>query len=238
MAPFGSTIDVYVSVGSERIPVPLVVGMTLEEAEQTIEDANLTVGRIEERPDATFPENIVIASSPVAGVEIGPSIPVDLIVSTGPEIIVLPDVTDMTERDATATLTDLGLRVTVNEEFDADVAEGTVIRTDPVADTEVQSGDFILLVVSLGPPPVTVPNLTNMSQQQATNTLEDVGLQIRVANTRQPVADPSQDGLVVDQIPTPGTTVDQGDTVTVTLGEYTPPPTTTTIPPETTVVTG
>jgi beta-lactam-binding protein with PASTA domain len=236
LAEVGSTIDLFVSVGSERIPVPVVVGLTLEEAEQRIEDANLTVGRIEERPDANIEEGFVIASSPIAGVEIGPSIPVDLIVSTGPEIIVLPDVTEMTERDATAELTDLGLRVNVNEEFDDDASVGTVISTDPEAGAEVQSGDFVLLIVSLGPPPVSVPDLTNMTQGQATNTLDSVGLGIRVSNTRQPVADPGQDGLVVDQVPGPGSTATQGDTVTVTLGEYTPPPTTTTLPPETTTV--
>lgn len=233
-AEVGTIIDVYVSVGSERIPVPLVIGMTLEEATETIEDAGLTVGAVDRRPDATFELDTVIASSPVAGVEIGPTIPVNLIVSDGPEIIDLPDVTDMSERDATATLTDLGLRVIVNEENSNSVPESRVIRSEPPAGTEVQSGDTILIVVSLGPPPVSVPDLTNMTQQQATNTLANLNLQIRVSNTRQPVADPAQDGRVVDQIPDPGTTVDQGETVTVTLGQYTPPPTTTTIPETTT----
>ncbi len=233
-AEVGTIIDVYVSVGSERIPVPLVIGMTLEEATETIEDAGLTVGTVDRRPDATFELDTVIASSPVAGVEIGPTIPVNLIVSDGPEIIDLPDVTEMSERDATATLTDLGLRVIVNEENSNSVPEGQVIRSEPPAGTEVQSGDTILIVVSLGPPPVSVPDLTNMTQQQATNTLANLNLQIRVSNTRQPVADPAQDGRVVDQIPDPGTTVDQGETVTVTLGQYTPPPTTTTIPETTT----
>ncbi len=233
-AEVGTIIDVYVSVGSERIPVPLVIGMSLEEATETIEDAGLTVGTVDRRPDATFELDTVIASSPVAGVEIGPTIPVNLIVSDGPEIIDLPDVTEMSERDATATLTDLGLRVIVNEENSNSVPEGQVIRSEPPAGTEVQSGDTILIVVSLGPPPVSVPDLTNMTQQQATNTLANLNLQIRVSNTRQPVADPAQDGRVVDQIPDPGTTVDQGETVTVTLGQYTPPPTTTTIPETTT----
>jgi serine/threonine-protein kinase len=127
--------------------------------------------------------------------------------------------------------------VTVNEDFDDDVPEGDVIRTDPVAGEEVLSGDTILLVVSLGPTPVTVPDLTNMTEQQATNALNAVNLVIRVSNSTRPVADPAQDGLVVDQIPSPGTTADQGDTVTVTLGQFTPPPTTTTtVPPTTTTI--
>jgi serine/threonine protein kinase len=236
LAEAGSTIDVYFSLGSQRIPVPVVVGLTLDEAQRSIEDAGLIVGEIERRPDADFAEDVVIASSPVAGVEIGPSIPVDLIVSSGPETITLPDVVDMTERDATALMTDLGLRVTVNEEFAEVVTEGNVIRTEPVAGEEVQSGDTILLVVSLGLPPVEVPNLTNLTEAEATLVVTEAGLVIRVSNTTSPVADQGQDGLVVDQIPEPGTTADLGDPVTVTLGEFTPPSTTTTIPPTTTTV--
>ncbi|HEX6219721.1 MAG TPA: Stk1 family PASTA domain-containing Ser/Thr kinase [Acidimicrobiia bacterium] len=235
---FGSSIDVFVSAGTETIAVPPVVGLSEEEARRVIEDAGLVVGDVEEQPDPNIEAGFVISSSPVAGQEISASIPVDLVVSSGPEVIELPDVTGMSERDATAELNELGIRVAVNEEFDDDVPEGDVIRTEPEAGQEVLSGDTILLVVSLGPEPVPVPDLTGMTEQQATNALNEVGLVIRVANTTQPVADPNQDGTVVDQVPAPGATADQGDTVTVTLGEFTPPPTTTTtsttVPPTTT----
>ncbi|MGH3651153.1 MAG: PASTA domain-containing protein, partial [Acidimicrobiia bacterium] len=232
MAEVGSTIDVFVSVGSELIPVPVVVGLTEDDARRTIEDAGLMVGDVELRPDAEFEEGIVIASSPVAGVEIGPSIPVDLIVSSGPEVVVLPDVTNMSERDATAELTDLGLLVRANDEFNNDVAEGDVIRQDPEAGTEMFSGDTVLLIVSLGRAPVQVPDLTGMTSEEAEVALQEVNLVLRVSNSTQPVADEAQHGRVVDQIPEPGVTVEQEETVTVTLGEFTPP-TTTTLPPTT-----
>jgi len=235
--PAGSTITLFVSSGTETIAVPPVVGLSEEEARRAIEDVGLVVGDVDEEPDPNIEEGFVISSSPVAGQEISPAIPVDLVVSSGREIIELPDVTGESERDATAELNDLGLRVSVNEEFSDDVAEEDVIRTDPEAGTEVRSGDVILLVVSLGPEPVQVPDLSGMTEQEATNALNDVGLVIRVANTTQPVADPNQDGLVVDQVPAPGATAEQGDTVTVTLGEFTPPPTTTTTTPPTTTTT-
>jgi serine/threonine-protein kinase len=73
-----------------------------------------------------------------------------------------------------------------------------------------------------------------MTPQEAANALTPLNLVLNVSNTTQPVTDSAQDGRVVNQIPSPGTTADQGDTVTVTLGEFTPPPTTTTLPPETT----
>jgi len=228
MVEEGSEVDLFVSVGSERIPVPAVVGLTEEAARQEIMDAGLTVGDVEERPDPDFDEGIVIESNPAAGVEIGSSIPVDLVVSSGPEVVTVPELTELSERDAITELTNLGLMFTVNEEYSNDVPEGVVIRQDPVAGTEAIAGDTVLLVVSLGPEPVQVPDLSNMTEQEATEALEARNLVINVSNSTQPVADQAQDGRVVGQVPAPGTTVDQGDTVTVTLGEYTPPPTTTT----------
>ena len=237
MVEEGSEIDLFVSVGSERIPVPPVVGLTEEAARQAIEAEGLVVGNIERRPDPDFAEGIVIASSPVAGVEIGPAIPVDLVVSSGPEEVVVPEVSGLSEREAITELTEVGLLFTVDEEFNQDVPEGVVIRQDPEAGSDAIVGDTVLLVVSLGRQPVEVPDLTNMTEQEATQALNERNLIINVSNSRQPVADQGQDGLVVDQIPDPGTTVDQGDTVTVTLGEYTPPPTTTTtVPPTTTTI--
>ena len=235
-APRGSTVTLFVSAGSELIPVPAVVGMNIDAARQAIEAVGLTVGSVDEQPDADFDVDVVISQSPVGGVEISAAIPVNLVISTGPEIFDLPDLTGESERDAIAELVELGLRWTVDDEFNEEVAEGDVIRTDPPPGVEVQSGDTILLVVSMGPAPIPVPDLTGMTQAQAAAALDEVNLVLRVANSRQPVADPAQDGLVVTQVPSPGTTAHQGDTITVTLGQYTPPPTTTTTSTTTTTV--
>jgi serine/threonine-protein kinase len=232
----GTTVDLFISAGTERIPVPPVVGLTLDEARQDIEEAGLQVGDVTERPDPDFDEGIVIESNPVAGVEIGASIPVHLVVSSGPEEVTVPDVTDMTEREAITELTRLGLLFDVNEEYSDEVARGIVISQDPPSGAEAIVGDTVVIVVSLGPEPVQVPDLSNMTETEAREALDGVNLVLNVSNTRQPVADQAQDGRVVTQTPSAGTTVDQGDTVTVTLGEYTPPPTTTTLPPTTTTV--
>jgi serine/threonine-protein kinase len=228
MAEVGSEIDVYVSVGTERIAVPVVVGLTLEAARAAIEDAGLVVGDVEEMPDPERPAGIVIESDPAAGVEIGPSIPVNLVVSSGPEEVLVPLVTNLSERDAISALTAAGLLFTVNEEYHQTVPEDFVIRQDPVAGAQAFLGDTVLLVVSLGREPVEVPDLSGMTPQEAANALTAVNLVLNVSNTTQPVTDQGQDGRVVSQIPSPGTTADQGDTVTVVLGEFTPPPTTTT----------
>lgn len=226
----GSEVEVFVSTGAEEFPVPPLVGQTLAAARGLIEEARLMVGRIEERPDGEVPEGTVLEQSPGPGVEVGAGTPVDLVVSSGPETHILPVLEGMDEREAITTLQELGLFFTTAEEFSNSVDEGLVIRTEPEAGEEVQSGDIILLVVSQGPQPAGVPNLLGLTPNQAEAMLADLDLVINVSNSTQPVVDPAQDGLVVAQFPSVGVTVFAGDIITVTLGEYTPPPTTTTTP--------
>ncbi len=223
----GSLVDVFVSTGIEEVQVPPLVGQTLDNARILIESANLVVGDVDERPDAERAAGVVIEQNPGQGVSVGAGTSVNLVVSTGPEIVVVPDVVDMSERDATAALRDLGLLVTVNDEFSSEVANGFVISSDPVAGTEAETGETVLLVVSQGPRPVTVPNLTGLTPSQAQAQLESLGLVMATSNATQPVVDPGQDGRVVSQFPTQGTTLFPGDVVTVTLGKFEPPPTTT-----------
>jgi serine/threonine-protein kinase len=234
----GSTIEVFVSQGPEEIAVPPLVGKTVDEAEALLEEAGLTLGTVTDRPDPDREEGIIIEQSPAAGVEVGSGASVNLVVSSGPELVILPDLEGLTERDAISELQTLGLLFTTNEEFSDTIDEGRVIRTDPEANTEVTAGDTVLLVVSLGPEPVEVPNLNGLTPGQAEDRLDDLGLILNVSSTTQPVADAGQDGRVVDQTPDAGVEVLPGDTVTVTLGEFEPPPTTTTTIPETTTTTG
>jgi serine/threonine-protein kinase len=229
MVEEGSVVELFVSSGPEEVPVPPVVGETLANAQQLITDAGLTVGQVTERADATFAEGIVIEQDPPQGVRVGIDAPVNLVVSTGPETVIVPDVVTQSERDATAAITGLGLLVRVQDEYSDTVPAEQVIRTDPVAGSEALLGDTVLIVVSLGPAPVEVPDLIGMDEDDATAALSERGLEISV--TSQPVADAAQNGLVIDQDPTAGESLLPGTTVSVVIGEYTPP--TTEAPPTT-----
>jgi serine/threonine-protein kinase len=232
MVEEGSTIDLFVSSGPQEVPVPPVVGETLDEARRLITEAGLTVGQVTERADATFAEGIVISQDPSQGVRVGTEAPVNLVVSTGPETVIIPDVVNQTERDATAAITGLGLLVRVQDEYSDTVPADQVIRTDPVAGTEALLGDTVLIVVSLGQAPVEVPDLIGLNQDQATDALSERGLEISA--TTQPVADAEQNGIVISQDPTAGEMLLPGTTVNVVIGEYTAPTTTTTTVPPTT----
>ena len=77
--------------------------------------------------------------------------------SEGPEAFSLPDVTGQEADDAEAELEEMGLNVGQVEEFcdDPSIPPGSVCRSDPPANSEVQSGDEVTLYVQTpeGEPP-------------------------------------------------------------------------------------
>lgn len=216
----GRVIQVVVSSGAEDIPVPPVVGETQERAVQLLEDANLAVGEITEIPHATEPKGVVLNQNPKQGVEVQPGFPIDLVISSGKARIVLEDLTDMTEQEASFRLAQLDLLVDTKTQFSEKVDEGRVIKTDPESGTELEAGDTVLLYISKGPKPIEVPNLFGMTPGKAKSTLEDLGLVYIEKNTTELVTDPDLDGKVVDQSVPAGAKLKKGEPVTVTLGEF------------------
>lgn len=230
-----SLVFVIVSVGPTAYPIPTLVGQTRQAAESLLVQNQFKLGTVEEQPDPTIPKGQVISQDPRAGETYAPGTEVNIVVSTGPETVVIQqDLVGRTSVDARFWLIDHGLDWTLEEEFSATVAEGIVIRTDPVGGTEVNVGETVTLVVSKGPEPVQVPDLTGMTEEQARAAVEGVGLSLIVSSSTVEVA-PDQDGKVVSQTPAVGATTPPGTAVTVVLGKA--PPTTTTSTTTTTTTT-
>jgi serine/threonine-protein kinase len=108
-----------------------------------------------------------------------------------------------------------------------DVEEGRVIETRPPEGSEVDPTLRLVLVVSSGPADTSVPNLLTLTQEEANEALEAVGL-VGDYQEREVENGSDQVGLVVDQDPDATTEATRGDTVTVFMGVEGPEPTTTT----------
>ncbi len=231
----GAFIIVYVSLGAEAFPVPPVVGQDLVRATELIEKAGLVLGTVEQVPDEVAPAGQVISQNPPAGEDAAPGTAVDLVVSTGLEEFPIPDdLVGRSEGDVGFILGNLGLIVVFDTEFSSEVLKGFVIRTDPTAGATVNKGDQVTVYISDGPEPVSVPNVIGSNEDQARSALEALGLAVRVNTTTIEVS-PELDGLVAEQLPAPGTSVEPGSTVSITLGKA--PPTTTTTTAATTTTT-
>jgi trimeric autotransporter adhesin len=126
--------------------------MTQAAATAELTDAQLVPGTVTPQSSATVSAGKVIAQSPPAGSEVADGSAVNLLVSTGPASVTVPNVVGMTQSAATAALTDAQLVPgTATPQSSATVSAGQVISQSPSAGTSATSGSPVALVVSTGP---------------------------------------------------------------------------------------
>ncbi len=226
LADEGSIVTIVVSAGEEPEIVPLVVDSTEERARELLEGQGFLV-EVQTEPSDEVPIGQVIRQEPPGSTEAAAGSTVTIFVSSGPESIVLEDLTGRSERDVAFTLAELGLTPVFVDEPSLEIADGFVIRTEPGPGAVLVPGDQLTVVVSSGPDIVQVPNFFGLTEADAVEQAAALQLEIRVAAITVPVSDEALNGLIVSQNPDPGVEVNQGTTITVSLGEYIPPTTTT-----------
>lgn len=160
------------------VEVPDVVGLTAEEGEQILTDAELRVTRTTEISDSVDEGNI-ISTDPPAGISVAPGQVVTVVVSAGAARIDMPSLSLLTLAEAEAVLADRDLVLgTVTAENSTSVGQDIVIRTDPEAGTPLRAGDTVNIVISTGR--VTVPDVRNLPIGEASSQLTALGLQVSV----------------------------------------------------------
>ena len=102
---------------------------------------------------------------------------VNLSVATGDTVATVPDVSNMDYRTATALLRQVGLYIEVINAYAETVDRDRVIRTDPVAGSDVTTTSLIYVYVSCGTEKriLTVPNLIGLSEEAAISQIESNG---------------------------------------------------------------
>jgi beta-lactam-binding protein with PASTA domain len=226
-APEGSTVTITVSSGPGEAVVPRVVGLPRDEAEQQVRDAGFEV-----EAERVFSDDVqrgrVVQTSPPEGTTIERGTTVTLQVSRGPEQVAVPDVTGESEDNARSALEGAGLRVGEVTEEESGEDPGTVIEQSPGAGEQVDRGSAVDLVVAA---PTPVPDVVDLTEEEARAELEDAGFEVRVQE--QEVTDPEQDGIVLEQNPAADEERRPGSRVTIVVGRLaaaTPTPTPTTVP--------
>ena len=210
-----------VSDGPGTRAVPDVEELSRSQARSRLRDAGFRV-RERREPSEDVREGRVIRTLPPIGSEIAVGATVTLVVSTGPEEVTVPNVVGQDVDEARDRLEAAGLRAEVRREEAEDEEPGTVLRQDPGAAEEVESGSEVTLVVAEEPEEVSVPDVTGRSESEAVSALSSVGLEANVEETS--VDRPSQDGVVQRQSPSSGRRLEQGRRVTITIGRFEPDP--------------
>ena len=200
-------------IKSRPVAVPGEIGAVRGDAEDALVAAGFTVKTITVPSDG-IATNHVISQDPIPGAQIAHGGVVTLTVSTGATLVDVPDLAAFSENDARRLLSQNALQVKVTERFD-NAAKGSVIAQHPAAHEKIKSHATVTLVISDGPQPAQVPNVTSMTVDAARKLLQSQHLTLIVG--QQTNSDTIPSGTIAAQDPKDGATLASGGEVTVVV---------------------
>ena len=217
-----SAFAVWQVLAVDSFEVPELVGLAEGEARNTVSPLGWNIVISAERSDEVALGG-VIRTSPAAGTMLREGDDFILVISEGPTLAVVPDVTGLSQADAVAALEAQGLVVVETIRDDDSVPAGRVVswivteQPNLLAGSEVLKGTQVAIAISGGPVLRAVPNLIGRSEADALAELAAVQL---VAQRNDDVfSSEIAVGLVAAQEPQSATQLSRGDVVAFSVSK-------------------
>ena len=144
----GSTVTITVAVEPDTVPVPTLEGLSVSQADAALSEAGLSLGSTFQESSSEIDEGLVIRSEPAVGEEAERDSPVDIFVSTGPEMVTVPDVSTgcLSIGGANQILRDAGLVLAQGDPappIPECPNQNRIVAQDPAAGTTVEAGSTV-----------------------------------------------------------------------------------------------
>jgi serine/threonine protein kinase/beta-lactam-binding protein with PASTA domain len=191
--------------------VPKVTGVSTATAQADLRDAGLTPGATKTSLDNHVGKGLVISTIPSNGSRIARGGQVTLIVSAGPHMIKMPQVTGLKLTDAQAAIKHAGLVPgKVKLVTSTTIAAGIVVSTSPGAGTSWPQPKPVTFVLSAGPP---LPDFVGQQKAVAEQWAAANGVKLNEVTSAsdQPI------DTVIKQSLRPGSAFTAGQVITVTI---------------------
>ena len=214
LAAIGGIAYGQIGASAQELPVPsLEDARSIEEAQSIADEFTVVPGA---RVESKEPVGAVVAQDPAPGEEADPgdTITVD---TSRTQVADLPDVEGRTEKEATAALEKAGFEVEVKTSESSTGDDGRVISQDPAGGEgeTAEAGSTVGITVGSGPADAEVPELFGQTPDQAASILADGGLEL--GGQAEASSEEVPAGQIVDQQPAPGTELERGSSVSITV---------------------
>ncbi|MBP1758014.1 MAG: Serine/threonine protein kinase PrkC, regulator of stationary phase [Firmicutes bacterium] len=219
-------------IGKESIEVPNLLGMTIQEANESLNEEQLGWFEIQEaenrEPSEDYPEGQIMAQDPKGASHVkwnDEKILITVTVSSGRDYVIMPDVVNQPYQEVFTLLRDMDLELDPPEyAYDDEITKGNVVSSLPMANEPLVSGTKIKLVISMGPEvqKVTMLSVKGLKEAEAKKIIvEDLGL---VCKVEQVASDRPAGEVIYQSIPA-NSEIAKGTSVTiqVSTGPQTPP---------------
>ena len=218
----------------DMVEVPNVVGMTEDDAKETLNDEGLGFKVVSREESKEYEKGRVSEQKTEAGEEVAKNTTIEVVVSSGlvGDSITVPDVSGMTEDEAQSALENAGFR-NISSEFTYhdSVPSGQVIGTTPEANAEATEDTEIVMQVSKGAERKTVPTVVGQKDADAQNAIKSAGLS--VGTVTYEYSDSVAQGIVISQSVDGGKKISAGTTVDLVISNGPEPAAKVNVPPVT-----
>jgi serine/threonine-protein kinase len=214
-AGLGAGVVAYTRVSTPRHPVPALVNDTPVVAGRALAPLHFRLRIASHAYSETVATGLIISQGqpPTRLLREGSEVPV--VVSLGPPLVSVPDLTSLSVQDASNRLIGARFKVgAVSGRYDNTAKSGTVLSWTGQG-SQLPEGSTVDLVQSNGPPVVAVPSVSG-SFAAAQAALAAVNLKAAETDT---FSNTVTKGQVMGTSPGSGTSVQVGTTVTVTVSK-------------------
>lgn len=219
LAHTGDTVTLTYNPASAKVVVPAIQGLLVKDATAVLAPLGLQLTIAEVRNDPLVPLNQIITQDPPANTQVRSGSAVSVVVSGGTGGQIIPNVQGQVAGAAQQLLQNApySFVLTIIEENSQTIERGRVTRTEPAIGVSLAPGSALTLYISKGLATVAVPAVETLTESDAREQLNAVGLIAEIKYQDIPSGDPS-DGRVISQGTQAGTQVEPGTKVKITVG--------------------
>lgn len=211
------------------IEVPNLLGETEQVAEEMCHKKGLVL-EVVEKKNSDQADGTIIEQKIDAGEMVAKNTVIQVVVSSGAEEKVIPDVSGMTEDDAMEELKNNGFtKRSYRSEYNSEYEAGQVIGTEPGVGEKVTVDTEIVIVVSKGAEKKEVPKLEGKTAADAKKALEAAGF--KDGGSTEEYSSTVKEGYVISQSVKAGKKVDGGTSISYVVSKGPEPAEKITIPP-------
>jgi serine/threonine-protein kinase len=180
-----------IAIEGRQVKMPNLVGQKVMEAEHALSPDGLGL-RIEDRVFSDYPEDVIVRQSPPAGLRVKVGERAHVVVSLGPQRVMIPDLRSASLRTARIQLLRDGLQMgeTSSLYLPGSTAD-TVMMQTPSAGALDAASPRVNILVSLGeaPPSWVMPSVTGLPEFEAAQRLDNAGLKnLKIVTDVEPAA--------------------------------------------------
>ena len=208
-----------IAIRGREVVMPNLTGMPVDQARQMLQGRGVGV-MIEDRIYSHYAVDTIARQSPLPDMSVKVGQSAHVVLSLGPQQVMVPELQQASLRSAQVQLLRDGLQIgEVTSLYLPDTDSETVLQQDPAPGSAGAVNPHVNVLVTLGPRPAAyvMPSLVGMPYAEAAARLSSAGLKIAKV---VPAASPgAAHNTVLDQMPARGRRVDSNTPIELQVAE-------------------